>query len=403
MSSLFLLAFVTSINAVGRIVLHCVAGAYLQKAGILHKEMRKGVSEMFVKLLLPCLLFTRILPIISIETLPKLAWLALANLVSVSTGLLIGSLSALLCRVHSHSLRRIMTATPAIGHANTIPFMLVGLIVSKDPAFEADHGTAQGYVALYMIMHSITLWGVGMNVFTKEKEEDSADALPPSIPSGSSSGLPLPVALGRQTSAATAPTAESPAPSVAGRAEGTEGTEAPGRLSKLKAWIPSWLNRPMGTAMVTAILGFIPGIKALFVSGPLRPVFGAMNSLGTAGPSIVLLSVGALFTADGLPRPSLVGYAPLCALVVGRLIILPACCIPLWMTLRHHLSFFPSDPAFMLVMCLECCTPTAYQLVTVCILQGIRSQELTTGLFYQNLTAIVVMTAWTTFIVYYVI
>ena len=35
--------------------------------------------------------------------------------------------------------------------------------------------------------------------------------------------------------------------------------------------------------------------------------------------------VGALFTADGLPRPSLVGYAPLCALIVGRLIILPAC------------------------------------------------------------------------------
>jgi len=26
-----------------------------------------------------------------------------------------------------------MTATPAIGHANTIPFMLVGLIVSKEP------------------------------------------------------------------------------------------------------------------------------------------------------------------------------------------------------------------------------------------------------------------------------
>mmetsp|Transcript_73893 Transcript_73893/g.117572 ORF Transcript_73893/g.117572 Transcript_73893/m.117572 type:complete len:394 (-) Transcript_73893:11-1192(-) len=393
MSSMFLLAFVTSISAVGRIVLHCVAGAYLQKAGILHKEMRKGVSEMFVKLLLPCLLFTRILPIISIETLPKLAWLAAANLVYVSTGLLIGSLSALLCRVHSHSLRRIMTATPAIGHANTIPFMLVGLIVSKDPAFEADHGTGQGYVALYMIMHSITLWGVGMNVFTKEKEEDhSADSLP-----AQSSGLPLPVALGQQTEA----TAEATPAATIARA-GTE-TEAPGRLSQLKAWIPSWLNRPMGTAMVTAILGFIPGIKELFVSGPLRPVFGAMNSLGTAGPSIVLLSVGALFTADGLPRPSLVGYAPLCALIVGRLIILPACCIALWMTLRHHLSFFPSDPAFMLVMCLECCTPTAYQLVTVCILQGIRSQELTTGLFYQNLTAIVVMTAWTTFIVYYVI
>eukprot|EP00435_Cladocopium_sp_Y103_P040646 s1427_g11.t1 len=290
MSSMFLLAFVTSISAVGRIVLHCMAGAYLQKAGILHKEMRKGISEMFVKLLLPCLLFTRILPIISIETLPKLAWLAVANLVYVSTGLLIGSLSVLLCRVHSHSLQRIMTATPAIGHANTIPFMLVGLIVSKDPAFEADHGTAQGYVALYMIMHSITLWGVGMNVFTKEKDEDhSGDALPALAPgSPSSTGqLPLPAALGRQTSEAAAE--PSTATVAAGRA-GTEGTETPGRLSKLKAWIPSWLNRPMGTAMVTAVLGFIPGVKALFVSGPLRTVFGAMTSLGTAGPSIVLLS-----------------------------------------------------------------------------------------------------------------
>lgn len=89
-----------------------------------------------------------------------------------------------------------------------------------------------------------------MNVFTKEKEEDSADALPaPSIPSGSSSGLPLPVALGRQTSAATAPTAESPAASVAGRAEGTEGTEAPGRRLvrgwgdfDVASWVPSNLN-----------------------------------------------------------------------------------------------------------------------------------------------------------------
>ena len=87
---------------------------------------------------------------------------------------------------------------------------------------------------------------VGMNVFTKEKEEDSADALPPSIPSGSSSGLPLPVALGRQTSAATA---ESPAAGVAGRAEGTEGTEAPGRRLvcgwgdfDVARWVPSPLN-----------------------------------------------------------------------------------------------------------------------------------------------------------------
>ena len=34
--------------------------------------------------------------------------------------------------------------------------------------------------------------------------------------------------------------------------------------------------------------------------------------------------------ADGLPRPSLVGYGPLFALIVGRLIILPACYLGLF-------------------------------------------------------------------------
>ena len=48
------------------------------------------------------------------------------------------------------------------------------------------------------------------------------------------------------------------------------------------------------------------------------------------GLTVVFLSeVGALFVADGLPRPSLVGYVPLFALIVGRLIILPACCLVL--------------------------------------------------------------------------
>ena len=59
-----------------------------------------------------------------------------------------------------------------------------------------------------------------MNVF-KEKEEDSADALP-APGSSSAAPLPLPVALGRQTSEAAT---ESPSAAV-GRAEGTE---APGR------------------------------------------------------------------------------------------------------------------------------------------------------------------------------
>eukprot|EP00913_Durusdinium_trenchii_P028023 g26274.t1 len=323
-----------------------------------------------------------ILPTISVETLPKLAWLAAANLVYVSFGLIIGSLSVWVTRPGTASLRKILTATPAIGHANSIPFMLVGLIVSQDPVFDNDVNTAQGYVGLYLIMHSITLWGVGMNVISKEKEDEPAvdENLPAAVEGWTG---PVPTPLGRQVSSGRG---LEEARSVEAL-ETTETTERGPRcamlmLGRQKHWrrfVPAWLNRPMGTAILTAILGFIPGLKWCFVSGALSSVFGAMSALGTAGPAISLLSVGALFVADGLPRPSVVGYAPLCALIVGRLIILPACCIALWTTLRQHLSFFPKDPALMLVMCIECCTPTAYNLVTMCILKGVRAKELTTG------------------------
>ena len=91
-----------------------------------------------------------------------LGWLALANVTYVTLGLLIGWLSVLLTRPSSHALRNVLRATPAIGHSNSIPFVLVGLIVSRDPVFDQDSGSrAQGYVGLYLIMHQITMWGVG--------------------------------------------------------------------------------------------------------------------------------------------------------------------------------------------------------------------------------------------------
>lgn len=58
-----------------------------------------------------------------------------------------------------------------------------------------------------------------------------------------------------------------------------------------------------------------------------------MSALGTAGPAISLLSVGALFVADGLPRPSVVGYAPLCAARQRVLLEGLVCCRP------HHGCF----------------------------------------------------------------
>ena len=385
-----------------KIVLVCASGAYLQKTGAFSKAVCKGVSAAFIDVLLPCLLFTQILQMMSVEVLPKLGWLAMANIVCVTVGLGIGYLAVLATRPPK-DMRSILIAAPAIGHANAIPFMLVSLIISEDGIFQpGDIVIAQSYVGLYLVMHSITGWGVGLSII--KKDEADVASLPEREATNDSRGTEA--LRGKETIASS--TSEPSDPSEPSRREVEVDMELGSASATEKAscchccrpriWsqsMPRWVNRPMMTAILSVVLGLIPGLKGVVASvPPLSFVFSAMSSLGATAPVMSLLPVGASFVADGIPRPSIIGYKALLAIVVCRLLLLPAVCISLWVALRCYVPFFPQDPSLMLVMCLECCTPTAYNLVTVCIVMEVGAKELTTGLFYQNLAAIVTLTLW---------
>ena len=175
-------------------------------------------------------------------------------------------------------MRRVLVATPAIGHANSIPFMLVALIIAADPVFQPeDTNTAQGYVGLYLVMHSITFWGVGMNVIKKEKEDEPA--LAPENPEGRD-----PQMLGR--SIGSGPSSQSVgglnvaevreqqwAHSVSGLELGSPVTDGPNIKNhcpscdpgSLRRFVPKWINRPLVMAVFTAILGLLPGFEELLV------------------------------------------------------------------------------------------------------------------------------------------
>merc|ERR1712032_252830 len=163
-----------------------------------------------------------------------------------------------------------------------------------------------------------------------------------------------------------------------------------------------WLNRPVVTALTAACLGLFPVFKWHLASaeGSMNFAFGAMEKIGQAGPAISLMAVGGLFVEDTVPMPSAIGYRLFFGAIVSRLVILPLCCVPFWLFLRRWCSFFPDDRAFLLVLCLEGCTPSAYNLVTMCVLQGRSSNKIAATLFYQNLAAMLTLTAWATFIVF---
>uniref|UniRef100_A0A7S2LTN9 Auxin efflux carrier component n=1 Tax=Zooxanthella nutricula TaxID=1333877 RepID=A0A7S2LTN9_9DINO len=420
------------------------------------------MSDAVIKLLLPCLLFTRILPTMSMDMLPRFAWLAIANLTYVTLGSFIGWAAVLLTGASKDS-RRILALLPAIGHANSIPFMLIPFLIAQAPGFnEQDAHIAVGYVGLYLVMHSITLWGVGIAVIGKQREGDEVadapgagdrggadiDSDPGAVPRwrcGARSGAvdtmessapmaPAPQSVGRPAASGEGVGADANSAAVSdfGALAAEEGVAHPNQAvvatMLLKAlspageatwagcanraryswrqWVPQWLNRPMAAASISAVLGLIPSVQEAFASphGGLNFLFGALDKLGQAGPAVALLSVGALFASAGTPRPSAAGGAGAVAMMVlGRLVILPACAIPLWVAVRYSVPFFPQDRLLMVVICIECCTPTAYNLVTICTALGRRDNELVVGIFYQNVAAIFTMTAWAAIIFSYVV
>eukprot|EP00929_Paragymnodinium_shiwhaense_P094189 TRINITY_DN5462_c0_g1_i1.p1 TRINITY_DN5462_c0_g1~~TRINITY_DN5462_c0_g1_i1.p1 ORF type:complete len:407 (+),score=41.74 TRINITY_DN5462_c0_g1_i1:76-1296(+) len=383
-----------------KVVLICGAGAYLEKSKIFNKEVRKAVSEAVVNLLLPCFLFCRILKTMELDTLPNVLWLSLANLLYVSFGLLIG-LGLNYMTQPARGMRSVLALVPAIGHANAIPFMLVSLICSDANGYNhEDRNRAEGYIGMYLITHSITLWGVGMNVISKSNSKAP-------LQNGAANGAPAAAVVG-QPAEDTTPSASSPAAGD-GAAEAEEEwaasverleiavpPDAPPvkrrrktcdpRSALSRCW-PKWLNRPTCSAVLAALLAFVPGVREtlVYADGSLRFLYDGVERVGDAGPVLSLLAVGALFVSEGTPMPSAIGFKPLLGVLAGRLIILPACALPFWMFMRRQVSFFPKDDVFLLVICLEACTPSAYNLVTMCVLQGHGSRELSAALFYYSL------------------
>jgi len=162
--------------------------------------------------------------------------------------------------------------------------------------------------------------------------------------------------------------------------------------------------------MVACLLAVAVGLAAplratLLESGSAFNVpFAAMQKLGSAAPVLALIGVGASFVSDGIPTPSVIGYGPLLGLILARLVALPACAISIWVLLRQSLpGLFPADPVFLLVACLECCMPSAFNIVTMCTLQGVGEKEISGALFFQNLAAVPILTAWVAVILKFVV
>lgn len=156
--------------------------------------MRKGLGELSMNLLLPCLMFSQVIYCNS-ETYksrqaacPNMAQVILASadlflwpIVVVTSGYVLGFLAAKLMRV-PENFRRAAAGSVAFGNSTGMP---VTLLTTLGPSL-VQQGVLQGdpllYLPVYLVLSPLLQWTVGSYIFRsceKAVEEDVETATPP--------------------------------------------------------------------------------------------------------------------------------------------------------------------------------------------------------------------------------
>eukprot|EP00438_Fugacium_kawagutii_P013321 Skav206501 [mRNA] locus=scaffold1128:237491:238921:+ [translate_table: standard] len=177
---------VASLKAVGQIAVMAGAGFLMTRIGIITNEVRKGLGELSMNLLLPCLMFSQVIycntdqdngiecPNMA-QTITHSAILFFWPLVVVGSGYLLGSLAAIIMRVPPN-FRRAAAGSVAFGNSTGMP---VVLLTALGPSL-VKQGVLQGspllFLPVYLVLSPLLQWTVGSYVFRGPKVESKGES-----------------------------------------------------------------------------------------------------------------------------------------------------------------------------------------------------------------------------------
>ena len=161
-------------STVGKVLLVAATGIVLSKNLSNKRESLKGMSYITVYIMLPCLLFTEMTKVVSWSSLSQYYSAVLLSLVPMLTGYVI---SRSLRRLVPHELHGLLIL--ACTFQNALSFGL-GILMSLHgvPWFTSDRvAEAEGYVFLYNVCCSLSLWSFAMHIVkTCKAVADAAEA-----------------------------------------------------------------------------------------------------------------------------------------------------------------------------------------------------------------------------------
>jgi len=323
-----------SIEIIFTILIATGCGAFLARKNILHEQALKDLSNILVYVILPCLLFSKIISAISFEALRELWVFPVAALVNIGSGLCIGLIVSLFCRKQKEFKRGII-ASIGFNNGAYIPLVIVVAIVFQaQELFTEQNASANGitFISLYLVPYMFLVWLVGYPIIAREKLKNL-------------------------------------------------------KLSKV-------ITPPLIATLAAIVLGLIPWAKSLFVGNgaPLAMFQQAASILGSATMPLALIFLGGnLAFSYGKTK---IKFSTVFYVAFGKYILAPIIAVLFLLLIK---SFgWKGTPMMSFVILMEGFMPPTMNLVVMCQFAETNRKNMAALMFWMYIIAIPAMTIWLT-------
>ncbi|CAG8516033.1 9069_t:CDS:2 [Cetraspora pellucida] len=386
--------FLASAQSSAEVLLVCVSGYLAAKYEIITPSIQKGLSNLIIKVLLPCLLFSETAADIDLSILIQLwpvpVFCATFSVISSLLGMFGGKIlrlslaetKFLMVGVMFNNITSLLLGLLS-GMENTSAMQILLQSEDDSPAESVKRG--KSYVMLAILFSTLLRWSLGAFLLRKNPSDDPLDLAKPL-----SKSVMLPtyndqISLINSLNETINTSNETIDPpnertSLLATKKNNNKFIIPQTLTKIYTIVGGLMNPPLTASIVALLVSTIAPLKNLFFGdhAPLFVISSTMEYIGTATVPLTLIMLGAqlqnLRSSKGKEMFASISYVISC-----RYLIMPIIGGIMVMSTK---SLYRGDPMLWFILMMLASGPTAINCINLVQLTGNFEEEMAALLFY---------------------
>ncbi|RHZ78960.1 hypothetical protein Glove_153g41 [Diversispora epigaea] len=407
--------FFASIQSSSEVLFVCIAGYMAAKCGIITENSQKNLSQLLIQILMPCLLFSEIGPVVDINKLITLWPLPVFTLIFIMISALFGIFGGkMVLSLSTADTKFVMTGIMF----NNLASLLMGLLRGmentsamelfsrdKEDTPEASIKRGNSYVLLAVLFNTLLRWSLGAYLLKKEtpiveniEENDqqqitysttySTIIIPTTYSAAAIKDSPLPIHF-ETTQLLNNNNNNNNNNDHNNNNDINDHNNNNNyyylniiKNNKTIKKINEFMNPPLYAALLALIVGTTKPLKLIFFGhdAPLAVFTQAIDYIGTITIPLTLMALGAqLANLPTRPKGGKSIFPSIGYILICRFLIMPVIGIIIVLLTKN---WFVRDPMLWFILMMLASGPTAVNCLNLAYLNKSFEEEMATLLFY---------------------